>query len=92
RRAPKLLVVGWGGGWLRSIVRPRHRPRGSRFFSRRDRRIQIGFSLLAPIFLEGHGIAKIVQQGHNVGHKCRPHVPAKYLVRLKYQNDVRNQR
>ncbi|CAL9195493.1 unnamed protein product, partial [Musa hybrid cultivar] len=61
-------------GWLRSIVRPRHRPRGSRFFSRRDRRI------------------RIVQQGHNVGHKCRPHVPAKYLVRLKYQNDVRNQR
>lgn len=33
-----------------------------------------------------------VQQGHNVGYKCRPHVPAKYLVRLKYQNDVRNQR
>ncbi|URE18763.1 Transcription initiation factor TFIID subunit A [Musa troglodytarum] len=31
-------------------------------------------------------------QGHDVGYKCKPHVPAKYLVKLKYQNDVRNQR
>ncbi|KAJ8471094.1 hypothetical protein OPV22_025437 [Ensete ventricosum] len=89
RRAQSFLIGGGLGGeggertgCLRSIVRPRLRPRGSRFCSRRDRRIQTGFSRLAPFFLEEHGVAKIEQQGHIiVGHKCKPHVPAKYPLR-----------